>query len=221
MKLRKLLLVVWLLNVSESLSAQELYASERGIYLSFEEFLNNSPSRKDSFQIYEETILTIGRTSHISDNTVRGMRQTFFVYRLMDENGKRIKRVRDFWGFSDGFRLYINSNTKAGYFVKVQIIGPICYFFQAGNESGLKKVQYYDPGDIRQFYRHPEPKMYNLEQYILNMETGQINKLTKKLLLQIVRPHDDLVETVQTLHNEDYFMDIIVEYNYRVSNKGK
>lgn len=207
--------------VSIFLRAQEVQTFERGIYLSFEDFLNNSPTMKDSFQIDEENEIAIGRIRNKSDRIVSGNQQMISIYRLKDKNGRRIKGYKDFWGFSDGNDVYINSatHTKADYFVKLQLIGAICYFFQLGNESGLKKQQYYDPGDIRNLYPSIEPKLYYLDQYVINMKNGQINKLTKELLLRLVSPYADLVASANTLDKRDIFIDVIRFYNFRIKSE--
>lgn len=219
--IRKFLFVIPLLGISIFLQAQDVQTFERGIYLSFEDYLNNSPSRKDFFQIYEENEMAIGRIRNKSDRIVSGTQQMISIYRLKDKDGKRFKGQKDFWGFSDGNNVYINSatHTKADHFVKLQLIGAICYFFQLGNESGLKKQQYYDPGDIRNIHPSLEPKLYYLDQYVINMKNGQIDRLTKEILLRLVSPYADLVATVNTLDKRDIFIDVIRFYNLRMKSE--
>lgn len=218
METLKYQLVVFIMIGSGLSQAQTEHTYERGIYLSFEEFLNNSPKIKDEFQVLEETEMTISRAKNTLGKIVKGNQKMISIYRIKDKGGKNIKGFRKYWGFSDGISVYINSttHTKADHFVKLDLIGPICYFFQLGNESGLQKLQPYDPGDIRQSYPTSTPKLYYLDQYILNMKSGRIDKLTKVVLSQMVSPYTDLVGITNGLDKQDIFIDVIRLYNFRL-----
>lgn len=221
-KLEQLTIVVLFLLSSNYLFAQEVFTCKPGVYLTFDDFLNNSPSEEvEPFNVVTETEQTISRMRNTGHHAVKGIQETLSVYRLRDKNEKKLKGSRDFWGFSDGYFIYINSttHTKADHFVRVQIVGPICYFFQLGEESGLKKLEYYDPADIRQHYPATHPKIYYLDQFVFDIKTGQMFKLTKERLLQIVSPYPDLVEISKALNKKDVFIDIILMYNSKMKDE--
>ena len=214
--IRNLILVVVLISADEiDLFAQQSY--KRGVYLSVEEFLNNEPSGPTDFNIIEGSELTVARSKNTSELTVSGSRQLISLYRLKDAKGKNFKGFRDFWGFSDGYYVYVNSAThiKADHFVRVQETGAICYFLQMGNDSGLKPILEDTRGLANQFYPRVEPVIYNLEQFVIERKSGEISKLTKEKLLQIVSPYPDLVQLADQRHKREIFVDLIRLYNQK------
>ena len=80
----------------------------KGIYLTYKEFKENSPSIRNSFNI----ILDSG---------------DFVRYRLTNAKGKKIRRV---YGFSDGIGVYLNAKVydQTNYFVPLLALGDITYF---------------------------------------------------------------------------------------------
>lgn len=213
--IRNLIIVVFLISVGQIKLFAQPYS--KGVYLSFEEFINNLPSGPTDFKILEGSELTVARSKNTSESMVSGSRQIISLYCLKDAKGKNFKGFRDFWGFSDGYHVYVNSTThiKADHFVRVQEIGTICYFLQIGSDSGLKPIFDDTRGLANQFYPSAEPKIYNLEQFVIERESGKISKLTKEKLLQIVSPYPDLVQLTNQLHKREIFVDMIRLYNQR------
>jgi hypothetical protein len=84
----------------------------KGIYVTFREFKENSPSILEDFIIKADT-------------------SEFERYELLVPNSK--KKFRNVCGFSDGESVFINAQTyeQRAYFVKMLILGKITYFEDA------------------------------------------------------------------------------------------
>ncbi len=81
----------------------------RGIYVTFKEFKENSPSITDGFIVSADT-------------------SKYDRYTLLVPDSK--KKFRNIYGFSDGESIYINAQTyeQNTYFVKILMLGKVIYF---------------------------------------------------------------------------------------------
>ena len=80
----------------------------KGIYYSFKEFRDNSPSTTNEFRVEADS-------------------SKFDRYKLLSATNKKIKNV---YGFCDGSYLYLNARTygQGSYFVRILALGKIIYF---------------------------------------------------------------------------------------------
>jgi hypothetical protein len=90
----------------------------RGIFMDYEAFRKNRPTLDKGFKVVADT----GK---------------FDRYYLVSEKGKKIRNV---YGFSDGFDLYLNAQVYCdlNYYVKILLLGPLSYFEdKAGKSNAL------------------------------------------------------------------------------------
>ncbi|WP_298737216.1 hypothetical protein [uncultured Chitinophaga sp.] len=150
-------------------------AYRKGIYKSFKEFQLNSPSehgnmvvknRSTAAQIY---LLASRNELHIADST-----------------GKE-KKVKDYWGFSDGKNVYIKDNGLN----KLQEIGYYCLY----EIHAVAPTPVANPNAIT-FNNTPPP---NRKKKVINIITGQVYDLTLYNLRKYILPPDrQLLEMFNT-----------------------
>jgi len=102
---------------------------KKGVYLSFEEFKNNSPSESFSREIF---------SGHVNYGFL-GMKGSVITYGIGRklESGLKVKKV---FGFCDGEKIYINQGSSTlDYrpFVEVLYLGRFCYYEGVSNGGGI------------------------------------------------------------------------------------
>lgn len=141
-------------------------AYKKGIYRSFKEFQLNNPSeqgnivvksRSSAAQIY---LLASRNELHIADST-----------------GQE-KKVKDYWGFSDGKAVYIRDNGLN----KLQEIGYYCLY----EIRVIAATPVPNPNAIT-FSNMPPP---NQKKKVFNILTGQVYDLTLYNLRKYILPQD-------------------------------
>ena len=211
----KQLLYLVLTLISPSLFAQQkppiLNAVDLqiGIYRTFEEFLNNTPSIRIPFEV---------KTESSQKMIERGTADYQLV--LVDSIIRR-KEIRNFWGVCDGETIYINETNYGGWvnFKKLHGIGRYCYFrgslvdgangvYAAGVAGGaiggaLAAAAIAIDGD------YP---------YILNINNGKVFLLDKALLKTILEKDpelDSIYDEEEKKSNKNTLLSYIVKYNER------
>lgn len=117
--MKSVILIAFFLKLAISTFAQSdsltndmfsTHVFRKGIFISYEDFLNNRPSGVEEFTIQEELV------------------SGFPVYKIRNEKGKQIKNV---YGFSDGTSVFINSalyQNHSTYYLKALLTGKVFYF---------------------------------------------------------------------------------------------
>ena len=122
---------ILLISIS-SIVAQELIVDsgvvlKKGVYRTFEEFKNNSPSLEYSGKLSKRTV---GYGIVGSGGSV--------TYYGIEKNADAYYKMSDVFGFCDGENVYFNTNSsiyKLENFVKVDYLGRFCYFEYVENGS--------------------------------------------------------------------------------------
>ena len=133
-----------------------------GIYLNYLEFLTNSPSIKDVFTIKE----TGGHS-----------------YLIIKDKSHR-KRVKNFWGVSDGKSVFISSShaSKRAYNVRFNEL------------SLLQEINRYCFFVVSHYYEYsPGLRGTSLIPFVLNINNGASTPLTKEIVKKILSDAPDLL----------------------------
>lgn len=171
--MKKIIPLLAVLLFTSLLAAQDLIINDTvynaGFYTSFEEFKYNKPSIPFNYETKSVT------------NNVRGGTVT---YHRIAFKKKEAKALGVIFGFSDGKHVYILDepreiipNTK---FMQIQKFGKLCYF-----ERGIARVGYNNSQTI---YLLP---------CLLNMESGEIIKVDKTTLPEIIADNKALLEAFE------------------------
>jgi hypothetical protein len=158
------------------------FVFKRGIYLTYEDFKNNSPLPLSAIK------------SNLDTNSVHYFKDLLSQRKIyIYEDGKqRLLRNNEYWGYSDGRRVYCNSY---GRFARLDIIGSICFFVKVSPMLDFNDLYYshaythitrrnlMDPG-----------KKTQADKFIMNFETGEVFLLTKKQLVNLLAKDPELLE---------------------------
>lgn len=154
---------------------------KRGIYLTYEDFKNNSPLPLSAIK------------TDLDSNSIHFFKdilshKKIYIY----ENGQlRWLKNTEYWGYSDGRRVYCNSY---GRFARLDIIGSICFFvkvspmldfndaFYSHAYTHITRRNMMDPGRKTQ-----------ADKYIMNFETGEVFLLNKKQLTNLFSKDAELL----------------------------
>lgn len=187
---------------------------KEGIYKSIDEFRNNAPSVSlDGVRIKNSVkLLANGPEKYESDwdNELKRNVQRYTsivteieVKVLFDiAKGKKIKN-RDFWGFSDGEHIYINSRShiKEWHYTPLLLRGKLLYFIQTGYPTSVKYAQ--------------QNNYFILEEYIIAPHSGKVMRLTKTKLMELVQDNPKVFKLVkeEKYNLKHRFEDYIKLYN--------
>jgi len=175
----------------------------RGIYLTFEEFLNNTPSIQSEFE------LTPG---------FNGLSKS--VNALILKKSDPLKRkAYKFWGVSTGDSVYVNvANYQAakGY-TKMLSLGRYCY------TKGITSPALRDPGGAAVFTGLVVGVIATIPReagYILNINTGNFYLLHSDIIIKILSKDSELLkaysaETEKNKKDADVMLSYIERYNQR------
>lgn len=175
----------------------------KGIYVTFKEFKENSPSIISNFNVKIDS----GK---------------FIRYRLYDNKGKKIRRV---YGFSDGINIYLNAKVydQTNYFIPILALGKIIYFEDfvgklsaVASKSGLMMygaiggALAYAAGNY-EAKRNPGWIIYMPD------DDGNAYALSKQTLTSILKEYDkELLKRFKSEKNQsdyDTLMKYLVEFN--------
>ena len=169
-------------------SSQSIFLTsdfQKGIYANAKEFLTNSPSISlegitiKSTNKYLATNLIVTQ-SEWDDRLKRDIELfkgdvfTLEVKELFyDSTNKKVKR-KDYWGFCDGQRVYINSreHIKSWHYVGLYFLGRYSYFKQTGTPTMLSND------------RHNN--YFAMDEYVVDSNTGKIIRLSRRELKKIL-----------------------------------
>jgi len=148
---------------------------KRGIYLSFEEVINNSPSFTDSFEIKERTkgnIIMVGGGK--------------FGFELSSGNKSEYKKLKkNLIGISDGINFYISDKYTIGGWQGLTICllsGPYIIASVQGTAG-----QYTGGGLI--------PSMVKVGNgYLIDLKTGKSVAITNKVLKDLLKPYPEIAK---------------------------
>ncbi|WP_194774420.1 hypothetical protein [Pararhodonellum marinum] len=138
----------------------------KGLYLHFDNWLNQTPHETDGFSI--KPINENGKIPR---------------YQVLDERKKKIKFI---YGFSDGASFYLQASnylTGGNYFVKSDLIGPYLLF----------KDQISDPTMAVAFGAIGALASTKTIHIVLNMQNGMITFLNKANMADLLSDHPELL----------------------------
>ncbi|MEW6469585.1 MAG: hypothetical protein AB1458_11705 [Bacteroidota bacterium] len=159
--MRKVIGIVLLLGcclrsgaMTDSIVYSKDFEFAEGLYLSFSDFRNNHPVPKASIvSLYDKSAI---------DFFKKELQKTQIAF--IDTSGKQITvYTHKLWGYSSSGNVYINYGVD---FYKIQVIGSLCHFtafvqIVLGGDPTLQ-----NPYDMRDGYQ--------MEQFMMDMETGKI-----------------------------------------------
>lgn len=192
----------------------EVREFKKGIYANATEFLENSPS------ISLEGIEVSSAWKYLAENLVvveerfnETLKRKIDVYKgdnfkmsskelINKENGKKIKN-KNYWGFSDGTGIYINSksHSSAWDYVGLSFIGRYSFFRQTGSPIFLINDPHHD--------------YFTVDEYVIDSNTGETIRLTKKRVLKrvLVDDPDISAQLKDGRCGKSTFQDCISAYN--------
>jgi hypothetical protein len=165
------------------------YEFKEGIFLNFSQVKSNKPIPKSRI-ISSENYNSLDFLNKVVQN------DKIYVY---DEYGMRQEiATKDVWGFSRKGTLYIHWNNE---FNRIPIVGNICHFVanKAINHGNYNDPYYYNP------YRYnitvPTTTTVEMQQYILNFESGEVYEYEIKGLEIILMRDPELFDEFNNLRN--------------------
>lgn len=164
----KLIPALLLLLLALSSQAQIDTTKRNALFLSFEEFRNNTPAFHPVDIYMEEE--SEGR---------------YFVRYRADSN--YLKKYRhSFWGFSDSTDVYIRYKGSFGRFIE---IGKICVFrFLPGVEYYAAVSELFKPYNKKKIANDLTSKLY-----IMNFDTGEVYELKPKFLKELIKDNSEIL----------------------------
>lgn len=203
--IRTLLLI---LIIHKTGHCQTIFTADKlttGIYKDFNEFISNKPSISLNEIFIDENEIDLyydirGFLIYEAKNI------KLKTYRLKDISTKKKIETKNYWGFSDGVNVYINSysHIPKHFFVKINLIGRYCYFLQEGESSNYGSST-------------TGPSYPTAAEYIINVNNGIIYKLDKNLLKVIIQKDQELLNEFNNDPDlkRKLLMDYIDKYNKR------
>ncbi|MFD0932767.1 hypothetical protein ACFQ0R_09200 [Psychroflexus salinarum] len=157
-----------------------------GIYKTYNEFKNNSPSIKLEGTIKSQDIKLGGFYSE----------QRIFTEYLLKIKKEKSKMIGKIFGFSDGEEFYIGNDVQTIYdmaFFKVEIIGEKLYYFES--------LESFGDGSITRNHN------------IILKSTGEIQKMTKRKMKNLLKSKPELYQKFKKTRNkEDHIKQFLIEY---------
>ena len=165
---------VWSQNLPPILKTDK---PTRGIYLSFEEFLNNAPSIRSEFELLPRSKGTLGERVHTL---------------ILKKSDPLKKKASKFWGVSTGDSVYVNvANYQAakGY-IKIRSLGRYCY------TKGITSPALRDPGGAAVLGGLVGGTIASIPReagYIMNINTGNFYMLHRDIMTKILSKDNELL----------------------------
>ncbi|WP_156026962.1 hypothetical protein [Sporocytophaga myxococcoides] len=154
---------------------------KRGIYLTYEDFKNNSPLPLSAVK------------TDLDSNSVHFFKdllshKKIYIY----DNGQlRLLKNTEYWGYSDGRRVYCNSY---GRFSRLDIIGSICFFVKISPMLDLNDAFYsHAYTNITRKNMMDPGRKTQADKYIMNFENGEVFLLNKKQLVSLLSKDAELL----------------------------
>ena len=194
--MKKVFLILFLISTVLSLYCQKLIIGDTiykaGIYKTFREFKYNNPSMGFYYKINP----VINRFE-VTDTKI-----DFISYKL-DVPKKEGQAIGKIFGFCDGKHVFINTNypklKPEKEFNVIKLVGPYCYF-----ENLDKKTESNLTHTITTYY---------IGSYVLNIENGEVTKLTVSSLKEIIKDNPKLLERFNyELNKETKLKDYFILY---------
>jgi hypothetical protein len=192
----------------EILLAQEL---SPGIYKSFSEFLTNSPSIHDRFQVFSRSRET--KIEH-GDAT---------YYLTLPDSAVRLRDAKKFWGVCDGKDVFVNELSFTGRFTfrRMQGIGRYCFLMasEPGGPGFVPLSAIITPATAvvgSAVVGTTAGVSFGEMYYILNINNGKFFPLVPKTLETILSKERELLFEYQRTkrnHREVVMVEFIKKYN--------
>jgi hypothetical protein len=188
---------------------------KKGIYRTYSEFLQNSPSIQGEF-------------SYATRSSDRKIERDVAVYYLkLPDSAMRARDMRRLWGFCDGRNIFVNEarvfniketaardfgNNQRPKFRKFQHIGRYSYLFALPADNPTVAAT---PGGV--LFLPDVARMIDEEEpFILNINNGRFFLLNKTSLTKILQKDKALLEEynlAEKRRRESTFVDFIEKYN--------
>jgi hypothetical protein len=176
---------------------------EKGVYKDFSEFLHNSPSITNDFQLKTQS----------GEKTIEKGVANFRL--IMLDSAVRRRDAKKFWGACDGESIYVNEMSYNGAFGfrKILGLGRYCYF-KGSNPAAVATGAVIGGaiGGVAMAAANPHIP------YILNINNGKFYILDKTLLRMILKQDNELLtryEAAERKSSDEVLVDYIKEYNSR------
>ncbi len=154
---------------------------KKGIYMNFEEFLNNSPSKKGTFVKHNNSL------------------------KYRNKKGKTRKYIGKMWGYTGGQTIYVKYNAS---------LMPVTLFKYHSLLSNRKTITMGGLSPQGKIAKGIDIRYTKI--HVLDMKNGNINRLTKELLIKIIDDDKELLKRFDAEEDKKaklaYY---IIEYNKR------
>jgi len=165
-----------------------------GVYTTFQEFRNNNPSIRE---------FTIKKPSQFANPGY-----TILDFEYADtKQTKENSQYKNVWGYSYHGDVYI-AHSYNSYFYKLMIIGSVCHFVGLENSIGVNPYN-----SLMLGYESEQ----NYQQFMLDIETGEINTFNFKNFSNFLKTHD--VSLYQELIKEKKKKKKIFKYLLKYNEK--
>lgn len=198
--------------IAEYVESDINFKLTRGIYLTYDEFIENNPSIQNDFYILDKE-----KNIHFPElDPIKFMEHYPFRNRgilYIDDNKDTITvLLKDIWGFSDGENVFFFKDYHMYRIKKIEIISEVeewdkKYFFRARTPSDGENlaIKSWDAGKIFEnpfpgvYENSPNPKKFNflelkLSRWFLDLRTGNLFLHTKfcDQIENIIKDDDEL-----------------------------
>jgi len=209
--MKNLFCVILVVLVGHRGMPQSIFTSneiKRGIYKDFNEFITNTPSLSFDNKIWiDEGEMDLLDNYERSLFVYKGSEVRLPIYRLKNRVNNSRLDTKDFWGYCDGTKFYINSYTHIprNYFVQLLLVGRYCYFLQIDPNSNSSP---------------PSTTPINtngIAEYIVNVNNGKIFRLDRKLLKVILQDDTELLNELNA--DKEVKHKLLIEYIERYNDR--
>ena len=187
------------------------YKFKDGLYVSFEDFKNNSPIEKSKI---------IAPHLNRKDYNFIATLVEEKIIKIYDQLGaeKEIK-PKNLWGFCDNGNIYINMDQN---FSRLPYIGSLSHFVadKTTYNQNYNNPSYYNRNYYNQYnsYGQPTTTRTELYQYLLNMDTGGIEEYTLEAveiaLMKDPELHDEFMDLKRKKRRQKMFF-YLRKYNQK------
>lgn len=180
----------------------------QGCYMSLEEILNKTPSRKMDIEMVKRTKKDIQYTGGND-------------FMLVAPNKKIKKRVlkKDIWAVSDGVDLFLNGYRMGifTWYAKVEEYGPHLIFRAAGPPVKVDAAALILGGAIGGAIAGAKAATIRYI-YIFNTETGKVRRAIKKTMPSILADYPDLLAAFEA-EEDKYSIEVLKSYMQQLNKR--